>query len=163
MAKRYAKRTAVSVSKSRGEIDALLRKWGANQLQWSDDHDEGLVMLRFLWKHREQSFVARFVIRVPPDQDLREEAKHATTGVFSQTKYDKLAKRRGMVEHRELALLLKAIFVAVDAGIISAEQVFLPFIEGSDGQTLSETIIPRLAEFHKHGSVKCLLETNPRS
>jgi len=155
--RRYASDTSVSVAKSRGEIEKLLRVWGANQMQWSDDFDGGKAMLRFIWEHDGASYTARFTVDVPTKAEIEKESVHATSGRFLQTKYDKAMERRGMVEHRELALLLKAIFVAVDCGLITAEQVFMPFLEGSDGMTVSERILPELANMLKRGGTKNLL------
>jgi hypothetical protein len=103
-------------------------------------------MLRFFWEYESQAFAARFVIAFPDDAVLREECVDGRTGGFSQAKYDKAVKRVGMVEHRELALLIKAIFVAVEAGIISAEEVFLPFLEDDSGATVAQVVLPQLAK-----------------
>jgi hypothetical protein len=157
MGRRYASDTSVSVSKSRGEIENVLRVWGAKQMQWSDDFDGGRAMLRFIWEREGVTYTARFTIGVPTKEDIREESLDGRTGRFSQSKYDKAMSRRGMVEHRELALLLKAIFVAVDCGLISAEQVFLPFLEDQYGVTVSDRVLPGLAQMLKKGGTKNLL------
>lgn len=157
MGRRYASDTSVSVSKSRGEIEKLLRVWGAKQAQWSDDFEGGHSMLRFIWKNDDTEYRARFVIDVPTKEEIQRESVHATTGRFLQAKYDKAMGRRGMSEHRELALLLKAIFVAVDCGLITAEQVFLPFLEGNDGLTVSECVLPELPNILKRGGTRNLL------
>lgn len=157
MKRKYASDTSVQVSKSRGEIEKLLRIWGAKQMQWSDDFDGGNVMLRFIWEHGGASYTARFVVDVSTAQEIKDESRDGRTRKFSQVKYDKAMDRRGMVEHRELALLMKAIFVAVDCGLITAEQVFLPFLEGQDGRTVGECILPELAKILKHGGAKNLL------
>lgn len=154
---RYANDTTVSVSKSRGEIERVLRVWGANQMQWSDDFDGGRAMLRFIWVHEGTSYTARFTVNVPTTKEIREEALDGRTGKFSQAKYDKAMERRGMVEHRELALLLKAIFVAVDCKLITAEQVFLPFLEDATGRTVSECILPEMPKILKRGGTRNLL------
>ncbi len=157
MGRRYANDTSVSVAKSRGEIEKLLRTWGADQMQWSDDFNGGKALLRFIWDNEGTCYTARFSVDVPTAAEVREESVHATSGKFLQTKYDKAMERRGMVEHRELALLMKAIFVAVDCGLITAEQVFLPFLEGQDGMTVSERVLPELAKMLKRGGTKNLL------
>ena len=126
-------------------------------MQWSDDFDGGKAMLRFIWDYDDTQYTARFVVNVPTKAEVEEASVHATSGRFLQTKYDKAMERRGMVEHRELALLLKAIFVAVDAGLITAEQVFLPFLEGQDGMTVSERVLPELSKMIKRGGTKNLL------
>jgi len=157
MGRRYASDTSVPVAKSRGEIEKLLRTWGADQMQWSDDFNGGKAMLRFTWDNEGTEYMARFTVNVPTANEVRDEAVHATSGRFMQNKYDKAMERRGMVEHRELALLMKAIFVAVDCGLITAEQVFLPFLEGQDGMTVSERLLPELEKMLKRGGTKNLL------
>ena len=157
MGRRYASETSVSVAKSRGEIEKLLRVWGARQMQWSDDFDGGKAMLRFIWDNGGTSYTARFIVSVPTAEEIREEALDGRSGKFSKSKYDKAMERRGMVEHRELALLLKAIFVAVDCGLITAEQVFLPFLEDQYGITVSDRILPDLAKMLNKGGTKNLL------
>lgn len=157
MGRKYANDTSVPVSKSRGEIEKLLRVWGANQMQWSDDFEGGKAMLRFIWEHEGTNYTARFVVDVPTAKEIKEESLDGRTGKFSQAKYDKAMERRGMVEHRELALLMKAIFVAVDCGLITAEQVFMPFLEGQDGRTIGECVLPELAKILKRGGTRNLL------
>ena len=157
MARRYAKGTKVGVAKSREEIDRILRKWGADQLQWSEDVKGGKSMLRFLWEFDGAEYCARFVVNVPSEAEIKDESVDGRTGEFSQNKFDQAMKRRGMVEHRELALLLKAIFVAVEAGLIQAEQILLPFLEDRDGQTVAELVLPHMKTIHKRGGVKLLL------
>lgn len=166
MGRKYANDTSVAVAKSRGEIEKLLRVWGAAQMQWSDDFDGGRAMLRFIWEYGGTSYTARFTVSVPTAEATRKEAIDGRSGAFSQRKYDKAMERRGMVEHRELALLLKAIFVAVEAGLITAEQVFLPFLEDVSGRTVSECVLPELSRILRRGGTANLLPaiggTEPR-
>lgn len=37
--KRYAEDTRVPISRTRGEIDALLRAWRVDGIQWGDDFE----------------------------------------------------------------------------------------------------------------------------
>jgi len=156
--RRYAQQTSVAVSKSKGEIEDLLRKWGASQMGWHDDFDSGKVFLRFMWYHDEAPFMARFTIELASKAALTEEAGDQRNGKFSQPKFDKLLRRRGMVEHRGLLLFLKAVFNAVDLGIITAEQVFLPYLEDDQGRTVAELVVPQLAKALRPGGHFKLLE-----
>lgn len=147
MAKKYAPQTTVSISKSREQIRKTLESFGASQMQWSDDFDGGKAMLRFLWYFNDHTpYMARFTINVMTDEELRSQAIDGRTKKFSQKKLDELRSRRGMSEHRELALLIKAIFVAVNAGIITPQQVFLPFLEDNKGRTVADIVLPQLLE-----------------
>lgn len=153
----YASTTIVAVSESRGEIDGLLRKWGAKKVLWGDDWDAGQVLLRFVWNFEDRDYGARIVLQLPTDDELRRESRHATTGQFLQSKFEKLGVARGRSEHRLLLLWLKASFNAIEAGLIQAEALFLPFLEGSDGLTVAEFVLPRIATMLQAGGTKNLL------
>lgn len=150
--RRYAQETTVSVAKTRGEIDALLRRWGCDGIRWTDHYARGAIALEFIWHREDAEYLARFSIQLPSDKELRGEAKHQTTGRFLQTKFEKLQASRGRQEHRLLLLWLKAALNAVDAGIVEPETIFLPFLVGRDGQTVAEAALPRLQTLLVDGS-----------
>jgi hypothetical protein len=41
--RRFAEDTSAPISRSRGEIDQLLRSWGAQGIQWTDDFEHDAV------------------------------------------------------------------------------------------------------------------------
>lgn len=149
---RYAQQTTVSVAKSRGEIDALLRRWGCDGIRWTDHYSRGVIALEFIWHREKVEYLARFSIQLPSDDELRREARHGGRGRFLPVKFQKLQAARGRQEHRLLLLWLKAALNAVDAGIIKAETIFLPFLVGRDGQTVAEAALPRLQTLLVDGS-----------
>lgn len=157
MSKRYATETSVRSAKSREEIDSLLRQWGCHQIVWADDFREGRVLLRFIWEHEGIEYIARFPLSLPTDDEIRKIALHGNTGCFLQSKFDRLCGKRGWAEHRQLLLWLKATFNAVEAGIIEAACVFLPFIEDAEGVTFSERVLPNLPKMLERGGVSNLL------
>jgi hypothetical protein len=120
---RYAAQTTVPTSQSRDEIDKLLEKWGCKGIQWTSNFESGETLLRFAWEYQENTYMARLLLKVS-----------------------------GQQEFRILLLWLKAAFNAVDAGIIKAEEIFLPFLESRNGQTVGEMITKQLP---------ALLTTNP--
>ena len=148
----YASTTTVAVSKSRGSIDDLLRAWGCDGIRWTDQFTQGVVRVEFTWEHEGTDYGARFSIQLPNDDAIRAEAVHATTGRFLESKYDALCKARGRVEHRVLLLWLKAAFNAVEAGIVDAETLFLPFLVDANGRTVAEVALPRLSEMLSSGA-----------
>ena len=154
----YAKTTNVGIGRSRGEIDKLLRQWQCRAIQWTDDFVKGIVTLRFHWEHGEKYYTARISLQLATDEALREQAKDGRTGKFNPNKLAKLQQSRGQQEHRILLLWLKAAFNAVEAGLISAEVIFLPFLEGNDGQTVAEIALPRLQNLITATSATALLE-----
>jgi len=143
--KRAYEDTAVSVSRSREQIDKILLHWGVVGIQWEDNFDQGFSQLRFRWSRDEDChLIARFRIGIESDNDLKENAKDQRSGQFSQKKYDRIKAGRGKREHRVLLNLLKNMFEAIEAGIIPAESILLPWIEDAEGQTVYDKIAPNL-------------------
>jgi hypothetical protein len=144
MARRFAEETSVPVARSRGEIDALLRGWGATGIQWTDDFANNRVTVRFAWPHEGATYMARFGIKLPSRDDLAAKCTHARTGKLREAYLAKLMEARGKREHRLLLLWLKAALNAVEAGVVEATTLFLPFLEGKTGRTVAEEAVPRL-------------------
>lgn len=155
--RKYAQETTVPVAKSRAEIDNLLRQWGAKGLQWSDDFQNDRVMLRFVWNYDDTDYMARFVIELPGRDQLKDQAIDGRTGAVSDLKMEKLLSARGKQEHRLLLLWLKAALNAVEAGMVTAEALFLPFLEGQTGETVAEIAIPNLKKLASGSAQKLLL------
>lgn len=141
--------TSVTIGRTREQIDTLLRKWGVSGVQWEDNYNDGNVTLRFRWSSGETDFVARYKLDLEPDEQIREQAIDLRNKKFSENKYERLLKERGKREHRLLFAFLKNVFEAVDSGVISAEAVFLPWLEDATGKTLYERIKPAM---HQLGS-----------
>lgn len=147
--RRFAEDTAVPVSRSRGEVDALLEAWGAIGVQWTTESDS--VCLRFLWRHEETkaNYMVRIRCALPAKSDLEEHALDGRTGKVSQSKLLDLIQRRGRREHRLLLLWIRAMLNAIDSGMVTAAEVFLPFIEDKSGRTVADVIVPKLAKVHE--------------
>lgn len=160
--RRFAQDTAVPISRSRGEIDKLLRDWGATGIQWTDEFDKDRVTLQFIWPKEEHSYMARFSVVLPGRKDLEADAVDGRSGQVSERKMEMLLDARGKAEHRLLLLWLKAALNAVEAGIVEAEAIFLPFLVGADGRTVAQVALPRLAQLVTEDAGKLLLERKTR-
>ena len=159
--RRYAQETSVPVSKSRGEIDSLLRTWGCDGIQWTDDFAHDRVQLRFIFARLVNGdamrFMARFTVALEPLEKVKARCIDGRSGRPSESKLADAIERRGRSEHRLLLLWLKAAFNAVDAGLVSPEALFLPFLEGRDGATVAERAIPQLSTLLKGSADRLLL------
>lgn len=142
--RRYAQDTAVPIARSRGEIDKLLRAWGATGIQWTDQFEHDRVTLRFIWPRGDARFTARFDLKLPTSDSFEDSARDKRNGKLLPAKLRKLLDSRGKHEHRVLALWIKAALNAVDAGIVQPEVLFLPFIENAQGKTVAEATLPAL-------------------
>ena len=155
--RRYAQDTSVSVGKSRGEIDDLLRDWSAEAIRWSDDYRAGRVRLEFLWSRDGSQYLARFDLKLPDEDELRRKSIDLRTRRVSELKLKKAREAAGRHEHRVLLLWLKAALNAVESGLVDPAAIFLPFLVGQDGRTFADVALPRLPKL-MNGSAGLLLE-----
>jgi hypothetical protein len=154
MSRAFAASTHVPVAQTRAEIDRLLRAWRCDGIQWTDEFSAGRVSIAFLWTRNPraatpeavQRYMARLTLKMPMDDTV-------ASG----------QRRRSL--HRTLLLWLKACFNAIDAGLVSAEQVFLPFLVGTDGRTVGDVAIERLPMLLRGTGARLLLDdqTTPAS
>lgn len=148
--RRFAQDTTVPISRSRGEVDELLRGWGAEGVQWTDEWGAGKVTLRFVWPKGGGRYQARLSLTLPTDDAIRalpsSKIGPSWNRRVSEARVRDAIAARGKREHRLLLLWLKAAFNAVDAGLVAAEVIFLPFLEGRDGETVAERALPRMAD-----------------
>lgn len=156
----YAEDTAVPVGKSRSEIDKLLREWGCDGIQWTDELSSDRVMLRFVFARlvdgEAHRFMARFGLTLESEKKIRQRCTYRGYKL-AEAKYRQAMDRRGAKEHRLLLLWLKAAFHAVQAGLVTPEVLFLPFLEGKDGQTVAEVAVPQLGTLLKGSAGRLLL------
>jgi len=152
MPKKFAEDTTVSITKSRGEIDELLRRWDCDGIRWTDMLKKSRAILEFNWARGGAEYLARIVVEHPTDETLRERSGNAASGKFMESKYKKAKELAGRQEHRVLCLFLKGAFNAIENELIAAEVIFLPFFVGRDGRTIAEIAIPRLPELLTSGS-----------
>jgi hypothetical protein len=152
--RRFAEGTAVPVARTRGEVDRLLEDWGVSGIQWTTEAES--FSLRFLWKHKDRGYMARIQIKLPSRAELEKEAIDNRTNKPSANKLSCLLDRRGRREHRLLLLWIRAALNAVEAGMVAAEAVFLPFLEDASGRTVAEVALPRLGKLVTEGAERLL-------
>ncbi len=152
----YAYNTDVPPGESREEITSVLRAWGVTGIRWSEDFENYLVVLEFIWTHQEIPYHARMSVNLPTDDVLAKMAQHKRSKNLIPEKFQRLKKTRGWREHRVLLIFLKGAFEAIENGIITPEQLFLPWLVGRDGRTVGEVIGPRLPALMKDSALALL-------
>ncbi len=152
----YAHDTTVPVARSRQEIDHLLRQWGCDGIQWTDDFRALASRLRFRWTFEGVTYAARLDVRMPPDEVLIREFRRRPT----KLQLDARREQRLRSLHRVLLLTIKAQLNAVEAGLVTAVETFLPFLEDGEGRTIAELAVPHLREL-PGGSGRLLLGRDP--
>ena len=129
----YAEKTTVPVSKSRIEIEELIRKHGAGQFVSGYSGDR--VIIGFTAEGRQ----VRFLIRIPAGRTDKET--------------EQLERQRW----RALLLVIKAKFEAIESGVSCFDDEFLAHIVLPDGQTAGQWIAPQIAAAYQSGQMSELL------
>ena len=155
MTQRYASKTTVSSDRSKAEIEQLLRRYGADQFLQGWEARLGIIGFRI------NGYQVRMLLPLPDPEDFRyydRKTSYATRQVqrapaAAQKAYEQ-AERQAW---RALVLVIKAKLEAVEAGITSIEQEFLPNMVLPDNSTVGETMLPRLREIITSGHLPPML------
>lgn len=159
---RYAKGTSVSEEKSKAEIEAMVRRYGAGKLVTGWTGDAAVVAFEANGR------LVRFTLPLPAKNEerfwySRGDAKRGRWRAPSQ-RGQATAERAWRQEVRErwraLALVIKAKLEAVTSGISTFEMEFLAWtvVPGTaDGETFGEWAVPRLAEAYAQKRMPPLL------
>jgi hypothetical protein len=151
---RYATQTNVEVDKSRAEIERMIVCYGATATAFMTAIDHAIVCF--------EANNRRVMFKLPlPRRDAREFTharvnKHASkprTLSAATSAWEQACRQRW----RALALVIKAKLEAVESGITSFEDEFLAHIVLPDGQTIGDTIKPRLKAICESGTMQPLL------
>jgi hypothetical protein len=152
---RYAKGTEVSVEQSRAEIERMIIRYGATATAFMNAADQAIVcfelkrrvMFKLPLPHRDdRAFTHRLV------------NQHDTVGVqrpptVALDFWERACRQRW----RALALVIKAKLEAVESGITTFEDEFLAHIVLPNGETVGESIKPRLKAIYESGTMQPLL------
>lgn len=146
----YAEGTAVAVSKSKAELDELLRKRGADNVGTAQG--PGYATLMFTMQGRTVSF--RLTL---PDGSERS-ITHTPTGLpRSAPARHTLLEAEHRRLWRALLLVVKAKLESAESGIETFESAFLANIVLPDGSTVIENVAPAIAGAYTDGKVRPLL------
>jgi hypothetical protein len=146
----YAANTTVSSESSRNEIERILRRYGADDFAYATNRDR--AMIGFVAEGRQ----VRFVLPLP-DRQSREFTHHSRgvrTATAAEAAYEQAIRQRW----RALALMVKAKLEAVQSGIVTFEQEFLPHIMLPNGQTVYSSIADGIESAYLSGKVAPLLQ-----
>lgn len=150
-ASKYAENTTVSVDRSQEEAKRLLRKYGADQIQVTEDSDRTVLMFRL------SGWVIRFMVTAP---DPGEECVSQTrTGGYRPMDQRAGARQREYQRRfRTLILRLKAKLEAVaNDDILVEEEMLGNLVVNPQGQTVGELLIPQLEEIRRTGKLPELM------
>lgn len=149
MSKRiFAAGTNIDESKSRMEIERILKRYGASKFMFGWDDNASMIVFE-AYNRR-----IKFLLPTPTIEEFRETPKgKIRTRKIMEIAHDLETKRRW----RALALVIKAKLEAVNSGISTFEQEFMANILLPDGETVGEWISPQLDQIYLNGKMPPLL------
>lgn len=148
----YAATTTVSSENSRNEIERTLRRYGADNFAYMSGRDK--AMIGFEADGRQ----VRFILPMP-DPASREFTHTEGRGQLRAPAAREAAYEQSIRQRwRALALMVKAKLEAVDSGIVTFEQEFLPHIIMPGGKTVYESVQAGVENAYLSGKVTSLLQ-----
>jgi hypothetical protein len=151
---KFAAQTSVSVEKSRNEIEAILRRYGADGFRygWRDVNARRVEQIEFTAKDRH----IRFTLTMPA-KDADEFKWTAHKDRWQRKRRSESATLEAWQQScrqrwRALCLCIKAKLEAVESGISEFETEFLAFImDPETGRTIGDTILPQIKLRYESG------------
>ena len=148
---RYAEDTSVSMERSRAEIERTLARYGASSFLYGWDGNRAVI--GFMAHGRR----IKFVLDLPDPADkqftLTPSYKWERTKEQATQAWEQACRQRW----RALALVIKAKLEAIEAGITSFEDEFLPHTMLPDGRTVAEWMQPQVEQVYLTGRMPPLL------
>ncbi len=146
----YAENTSVSVEKSKGEIEKILQRYGADQ--FISGWDQKKAMIGFRMMNRQ----VKFVLELPMQEQFgitpsgrRRRDRDAQLKAWEQACRQKW---------RALALVLKAKLEAVESEITEFDDEFLAHIVLPNGKTTGEFMKPQIKLAYEKNKMPKMLE-----
>jgi len=154
---RYAEHTCVSVEKSKGEIEFILTRYGAESFATATS--QGRALLIFEMNNRRIRFLMPLPDRTSKDITHRYDGRARTHKRRSDLEQVKAWEQACRQRWRALCLAIKAKLEAVECGITTFEEEFLAhFMIPGKNQTFGELMIPQIDGLYQGKKFKNLLE-----
>jgi len=145
---RYAEGTSVAEESSRAEIERTLRRYGANRVGYQYDDERSAVAFEMCGRR------IRFYMALPSVDDVAHtESGKPRAQAHLSAALDAERRRRW----RCLFLMIKAKLEAVETGIVTFEDEFLPHTLMPDGRTVAEHVAPHVAIAYESGRAPAAL------
>jgi len=131
----FAEGTVVPIARTRGEIEALVEKYGASRFAsgWTDN---GVAGISFAIKGR----MVRFELTLPTMGEAAKKAPRGNRYYATDSQKKKWIDGEGRRRWRCLLLAIKAKLEIVETGIATFEQEFLGHIVTASNQTIYEAL-----------------------
>ncbi len=144
----YASETSVPVERSKGEIERILRRYGASAFMHGWDRIQAVVGFEINQRRY------RITLPMPDMADFqRTETGRARVKSSIEAAYDQAIRQRW----RAMALWIKAVLEAAEAGIVTLEEVLQPFTVLPNGQTAGKWLAPQIEAAYASGRMPPML------
>lgn len=140
---RYATGTKVDPAGSREEIERTLMRYGADSFASGWSGTKAQIAFRLNGRH------IKFTLVLPSKEDHRLTPERGL--VRSQAAMLESWEAACRQRWRALALIVKAKLEAIDSGITTFEEEFLPHTVMPSGETVSEWVKPYVKEAYESG------------
>lgn len=150
---RYARDTAVSVERSKAEIEKILSRYGAQQFMTGWDQDRALIA--FVMSERR----IRFFLPMPDKKQF--ETTPSGRVRHDQDDIDKAWEQAQRQSWRALLLVIKAKLEAVESKITTIDDEFMAHIVMPGGKTLGEIARPQIADAYANKRALLQLDMKP--
>lgn len=147
----YAQKTSVSVERSRAEIEALLKKYGATK--FASGWDQGRAVIAFEMNARR----IRFEVSVPALEDYKHKEKWGSVRKVADAEAERARDQEMRRRFRALLLVVKAKLEAVTSNVSTFETEFLAFVVLPNGATVGEWLAPQIERSYEVGQMPPLL------
>lgn len=148
----YASNTSVSSENSRNEIERTLRRYGADDFAYATNKER--AMIGFVANDRQ----VRFVLPMPDPHSKQFTHTEGRGQLRAPAAREAAFEQAVRQKWRALALMVKAKLEAVDSGIVTFEQEFLPHIILPGGKTVYESVAGEIQDAYLTGKVAPLLQ-----
>lgn len=150
----YAASTSVDVQKTKAEIEKLLSRYHATAFVPGYANNQEFLVFEIEGRRVRFSFPLLTVVDAPETIN-----RGAAGGVTARTDAQKQTwlEQKQRTRWRELLLLIKAKLVAVEAGITTVEEEFLPYVVMANNQTVHEWVSPQLRKIYGAGKIPALM------
>ena len=142
----YANQTTVSVDRSLAQIKSLIMDHEADLFTSGEDLLDGVAKVEF----RVNGKYVRFIITIPHIDNF----EYTPGGAYREPHVRKKQHAQGVRQRwRQLLLMLKGKFEAVEAGVVTFEEEFLPYFVMPDNSTVANHVVPMLEEAYETGKM----------
>lgn len=147
---RYASGTSVSAERTREQMMRILRQFGADGFGYAERHLQGAVQFQY------HKIPVQFRVRLPSRSD--DGIACTDTGrERSANQREQFWQRETNRRWRAVFLVIKALLVGVEEGVITFEEAFLPYIVWQDGRTTADILLPPIQAAAESGALPLLL------